>query len=47
MVEKWSAGCQVFQDYHHFEIFMRLIAEAEKNWTNSFTYTLITEKDLA
>lgn len=47
MVDKWSAGCQVFEDYYQFEIFMRLVSEAEKNWTNTFTYTLITEQELA
>lgn len=46
MVDKWSAGCQVFEDYYQFEIFMRIVTEAEKNWTNSFTYTLITEQQL-
>ena len=46
MVDKWSAGCQVFQDYYEFEIFMRLISEAQKSWTPSFTYTLITEDQL-
>jgi hypothetical protein len=46
MVEKYSAGCQVFEDYYQFEIFMRLISEAEKNWTNVFTYTLLTEQQL-
>lgn len=46
MVDKWSAGCQVFEDYYQFEVFMRLIVEAEKNWTNLFTYTLLTEAQL-
>lgn len=46
MVERWSAGCQVFQDYYEFEIFMRLISEAQKSWTPSFTYTLLTEDKL-
>jgi hypothetical protein len=46
MVDKWSAGCQVFEDYYEFEIFMRLVSEAQKNWTPSFTYTLITEDKL-
>lgn len=45
-VDKWSAGCQVFEDYFQFEIFMRLISEAEKNWSSTFTYTLLTEKEL-
>lgn len=47
MVEKWSAGCIVFEDYYQFEIFMRLVTEAEKNWTNTFTFTLLREQDLA
>jgi hypothetical protein len=46
MVDKWSAGCQVFQEYYEFEIFMRLISEAQKSWTPSFTYTLLTENQL-
>jgi hypothetical protein len=46
MVEKWSAGCQVFEDYYQFEIYMRIITEASKNWTPVFTYTLITEAEL-
>lgn len=46
MNDKWSAGCQVFADYYDFEIFMRLIAEAEKNWTGLFSYSLITEQQL-
>ena len=46
MVEKWSAGCVVFEDYYHFEIFMRLISEAEKNWTNTFTFSLLTAQEI-
>ena len=46
MVDKWSAGCQVFEDYYEFEIFMRLISEAQKSWTPTFTYTLLTEAQL-
>jgi hypothetical protein len=46
MVDKWSAGCQVFEDYYQYEIFMRLVSEAVKNWTPAFTYTLITEAEL-
>jgi hypothetical protein len=46
MVEKWSAGCQVFADFFHYEIFMRIVSEAAKNWTPVFTYTLLTENDL-
>jgi hypothetical protein len=46
MVDKWSAGCQVFEDYYEFEIFMRIVSEATKNWTPVFTYTLLTEAQL-
>lgn len=46
MVDKWSAGCQVFDDYYEFEIFMRIISEAQKIWTPTFTYTLLTEAQL-
>lgn len=46
MVEKWSAGCQVFQDFFQYEIFMRIVSEAAKEWTPTFTYTLITESQL-
>ena len=46
MVDKWSAGCQVFADYWQFDIFMRVVSEAAKNATPLFTYTLITENDL-
>jgi hypothetical protein len=46
MVEKWSAGCQVIPDFFQYEIFMRIINEAAKNWTPTFTYTLLTENQL-
>jgi len=46
MVDKWSAGCQVIPDFFQYEILMRIINEAAKNWTPTFTYTLITENDL-
>jgi hypothetical protein len=46
MVDKWSAGCQVFADFFAFEIFMRIVSEGAKNWTPLFTYTLLTESDL-
>jgi hypothetical protein len=46
MVEKWSAGCQVFADFFQFEIFMRIVSEGAKNWTPIFTYTLLTENEL-
>lgn len=45
-VDKWSAGCQVFNNPSEFNSFMRLCEEQAKRYGNSFTYTLIEEKDL-
>lgn len=46
VVDKWSAGCQVFNNPTEFNAFMRLCEEQSKRFGNSFTYTLIEEKDL-
>lgn len=40
-IGKYSAGCQVFQNYEHYKEFLNLCIESEKRWGNSFTYTLI------
>lgn len=40
-VDKWSAGCQVFQNIADFEQFMRLCNKHRNIYGNSFTYTLI------
>lgn len=45
-VDMYSAGCQVFNDPRDFESFIRLCEEQSKLYGNSFTYTLIDEKDL-
>ncbi len=46
LVDKWSAGCQVFQDPDHFDFFMALCERARANFpANSFTYTLLEESD--
>ena len=45
-VEKWSAGCIVIANPKDFENHMKICNFAAKNWGNSFTYTLIKEKDL-
>ncbi len=45
-VDKWSAGCQVFQDPDHFKFFLSLCDRAKLNFGNSFTYTLLEEADL-
>ena len=44
-VNKWSAGCQVFQDPDHFEFFMKLCRRGREKYGNSFTYTLLVEED--
>lgn len=45
-IDMYSAGCQVFNDPRDFESFIRLCEEQSKIYGNSFTYTLIDEKDL-
>lgn len=44
-VGKWSAGCQVFKRVKDFNYSMSIFREAKKIWGNSFTYTLLEEKD--
>lgn len=45
-VNKYSAGCQVFQDPKDFVAFMKLVEKSKDIYGNSFTYTLLDEKDL-
>ena len=45
-VDKYSAGCQVIQDPDEFEVHMEIAKKAAEVWGNSFTYTLINEKNL-
>ncbi|MGI9554833.1 MAG: hypothetical protein ACR2M6_02560 [Vampirovibrionia bacterium] len=40
-VNKWSAGCQVFQNSNDFDIFMSLCNKSKSIFGNSFTYTLL------
>jgi len=40
-VDKWSAGCQVFQNAKDFEIFLTLCEKHKNLYGNKFTYTLI------
>jgi hypothetical protein len=40
-INKYSAGCQVFQDASDFDEFMQLCEQHRLRYTNSFTYTLI------
>lgn len=43
-IGKYSAGCQVFQNPHHFSTFMDLAAMHKKVHGNSFTYTLLSDE---
>jgi hypothetical protein len=45
LVNKWSAGCQVFQDPDHFLFFLTLCERGRDKFSNSFTYTLLKEED--
>lgn len=45
-IDKYSAGCQVFDNPKDFTSFMKLCEEQRKRYGNKFTYTLIDEKDL-
>ncbi len=42
-----SAGCQVFQNTKDFYEFMDTCDIASEKWGNSFTYTLLEQKDIA
>ena len=46
VVNKWSAGCQVFKKIDDYNKFMELCKESAIIYGNSFTYTLVDEKDL-
>lgn len=46
VVDGWSAGCTVFAKSAYFEHFMLLAKLSESKYGNSFTYTLLEEKDL-
>lgn len=46
LVDGWSYGCTVFQKAIDFAAFMRLVEKSATLYGNSFTYTLINEKDL-
>ena len=45
-VNGYSAGCQVIQNPKEYDIHMDVVKMAAEVWGNSFTYTLINEKDL-
>lgn len=43
VVDKWSAGCQVFANPKDFDEFMVIVSRAAMIWGNVFTYTLLEE----
>ena len=45
-IGKWSAGCQVIAANDDWTKFMKVMRQARKYWSNSFTYTLIESKDI-
>lgn len=45
MVNKWSAGCQVFKKVDDFDILMKIANKSAALYGNSFTYTLFNESD--
>lgn len=46
-VGKWSAGCQVLQDPTHFAMLLQLCDKAAEIHGNSFSYTLLEERDFS
>lgn len=46
-IDSHSAGCQVFQDPEDFDEFMGVMQKSKQSHGNSFSYTLISEYDLA
>ena len=46
-VDGWSHGCQVFKKSADFDKFLAICKKAKAAQGDSFTYTLITSKDIA
>ena len=47
VVDKWSAGCQVFAEIEKFDVLMSLVdMHVGEGYGDVFTYTLFNEKDL-
>lgn len=44
LVDKWSAGCQVFKNAKDFEFFMKLCDMHRAKHGNKFTYTLVDDE---
>jgi hypothetical protein len=46
LVDKWSAGCQVFANIREFNEFLSLCRQATAEWNDQLTYTLIRRRDM-
>jgi hypothetical protein len=46
MVNKWSAGCQVFANINNYNEFIQICKNASRDWGDLFTYTLLRKKEL-
>lgn len=46
IVNKWSAGCQVFQSPISYRDFIQVCRNSKQVWGDSFTYTLLHERSL-
>lgn len=46
LIDKYSAGCQVFKDADDFNVFMKLCKQHATHYGNTFTYTLIDFRSL-
>jgi len=46
-VDNWSAGCQVVQDPDQFDFLLTLCDRGAEKFGNSFTYTLLEERDFS
>jgi hypothetical protein len=46
LVNKWSAGCQVFQSVKDYDEFLDMCKRSANLYGNSFTYTLLTEQEI-
>lgn len=44
-VHNWSAGCQVLCDPNQYDFFIKLCRQGKEAFGNSFTYTLLSERD--
>ena len=44
-VGAYSAGCQVFKNSTDYKLFMDIVKRSAELYGNSFTYTLLEEKD--